>query len=314
MRIVESRQRTGGSRGILLPWANQGLELVRLEPSADLAPYVERHWILRWDFAPRSHVQRTAGFPCVDLVFEREGARVYGPMTGVLERKFEGSGRLFATKLRPGAWRSLSDLPPRTLVDRSIPLEMAFGVGAPTSLALAELDDEACRVCVEDMLRGRAPRRDPRAELVGRVVDRVLGDSSVTRVKQVEDIFGVRERTLQRMFHEYVGVGIKWLIRWSRLQAAAERLRSTRANAGLALELGYFDQAHFVRDFAEFAGLSPSRYRELKAASHERGSACRETSRRTITADSLRDLNGSEPRWLTQPGFSLARPKQRVRR
>jgi AraC-like DNA-binding protein len=28
----------------------------------------------------------------------------------------------------------------------------------------------------------------------------------------------------------------------------------------LALDLGYFDQSHFIRDFLEFSGLSPTDY------------------------------------------------------
>jgi AraC-like DNA-binding protein len=259
MRIVETRQRsTGGSRGILLPWDNDGLEVLRIEPSSDLAPFVERHWVLRWRLGGRSHLQRTMGFPCVDLVFEPGGARIHGPKTRVLEHRFEDSGRLFATKLRPGAWSSFSAVPVRQLVDRSIAMADVFGADVPSSLA--DIDDQACRQRIENMLRARSPRRDARADLAARIVERVLDDISLVRAEQVEDAFGMRERAVQRLFRQYVGVGLKWLIRWRRLQLAAERLRATRASADLAIELGYFDQAHLGRDFATFVGLSPNRY------------------------------------------------------
>ena len=47
-----------------------------------------------------------------------------------------------------------------------------------------------------------------------------------------------------------------------RLHEAAERIAEGRDGdwAATALELGYFDQAHFVRDFTALIGTSPARY------------------------------------------------------
>jgi AraC-like DNA-binding protein len=259
MRIVESRQR--GSRGILLPWDERALSLVRLEPSSDLAPFVERHWILRWTLGSRTHLQRVVGFPSVDLVFEPAGARVYGPMTGTLERRFEGSGCVFATKFRPGAWSTLSRTPVRALVDRSVPFAETCGAHAVDSVELTGVSDTEYRCRVEDILRALSPRRDARAELAACIVDRILADDTIIRARQLEDLFDLRERTLQRIFLDYVGWGVKRVIRRARLQLAAERLRTGHATAALAHELGYFDQAHFDHDFRQLFGVSPGRYR-----------------------------------------------------
>ncbi len=76
-------------------------------------------------------------------------------------------------------------------------------------------------------------------------------------------------RALQRLFSRYVGVSPKWVIRRFRLQEAAEQL--TRGNivdwSRLALDLGYFDQAHFINDFRSLIGMSPTEY--AKRASGE---------------------------------------------
>jgi len=39
----------------------------------------------------------------------------------------------------------------------------------------------------------------------------------------------------------------------------------------LALEYGYFDQSHLIRDFIAFSGLSPGDYLRRLGALHERG-------------------------------------------
>lgn len=68
----------------------------------------------------------------------------------------------------------------------------------------------------------------------------------------------------QRLFAEYVGIGPKWVIRRCRLHEVTERLATSAEIdwASLAVEIGYADQAHFVRDFKEMFGESPTWYAE----------------------------------------------------
>ena len=59
----------------------------------------------------------------------------------------------------------------------------------------------------------------------------------------------------------YVGVSPKWVIKRNRLQDAAEQLAGGAVScAQMALELGYFDQAHFIKDFKSIVGKSPAEY------------------------------------------------------
>ena len=69
-------------------------------------------------------------------------------------------------------------------------------------------------------------------------------------------------RTLQRLFRRYVGVGPKWVLQRYRLHEAAERIADGYDGdwAALALDLGYFDQAHFIKDFKALVGCSPAEY------------------------------------------------------
>ena len=69
---------------------------------------------------------------------------------------------------------------------------------------------------------------------------------------------------LARTFARYVGVSPKWVIRRYRIHEALVRVDSgTEVDwAGLAADLGYSDQAHFVRDFTTTVGTTPTRYRK----------------------------------------------------
>jgi len=51
-----------------------------------------------------------------------------------------------------------------------------------------------------------------------------------------------------------------------RLEFARDRMRRERPLAEIAHEAGFADQAHFTRVFASGFGLTPARYRALRAA------------------------------------------------
>ena len=72
------------------------------------------------------------------------------------------------------------------------------------------------------------------------------------------------------MFNQYVGVGPKWVINRYRMHEALERMEQDDALewTRLALELGYFDQAHFIRDFKALIGRSPREFALAEAAAH----------------------------------------------
>ena len=63
-------------------------------------------------------------------------------------------------------------------------------------------------------------------------------------------------RSLQRLFAAYVGLSPKAVLARYRLQDAAASIDAGEVTdlAGLAAELGWFDQAHFSRDFRAVVG------------------------------------------------------------
>ena len=67
-------------RGVLRPGlAATRFSLVRGEPSAALAPFVDFYWILRWDLRGEPpHEQTILPHPNVNLAFEASGTGIYG--------------------------------------------------------------------------------------------------------------------------------------------------------------------------------------------------------------------------------------------
>jgi transcriptional regulator GlxA family with amidase domain len=78
----------------------------------------------------------------------------------------------------------------------------------------------------------------------------------------VAELAATSVRSLQRLFAAYVGVSPKAVLARYRLQDAAAAIDQGAVDdlAVLAAELGWFDQAHFSRDFRAVVGTTPSAY------------------------------------------------------
>lgn len=252
------------TKGILHPHAiGQKFDFARQLPSPDLRGLIERYWIIRWDLKT-PHVQETIPYPCVNLVMERNNSRAWGVISGKFTRRLEGRGGVFGVKFRPGAFYPFLRTPISRLTNRSMPFCDVFGV-EPDSLEQAILgaqsEDEQIAL-MEDFLRERLPEPDETVEFINQMIDCVVADRRITRVDQIAAIFERTPRSLQRLFSQYVGVSPKWVIKRYRLHEAAEQLANGTDTdwPQMAQELGYFDQAHFIKDFRSIIGVTPAEY------------------------------------------------------
>ncbi len=235
----------------------------RFWPDDDLAPFVEHLWTVEWDLATPAMAE-VLSHPSVQLVVERGNSAVAGIFTGRFVRTLEGRGRVLGVKFLPGGFRPFCAGPVSDLTDRRLPLAEIFGAAAEDleDRALAAPGREAAFALLQGFLRARRPVAGAALGLVRAIVERAATDREVTRVEQLVAAFDLGPRQLQRLFDEHVGVRPKWVIQRYRLHEAAARIAASPDHdwADLALELGYADQAHFVRDFRRFVGKTPAAY------------------------------------------------------
>ena len=252
-------------RGVLgrTPPGDRGSHL-RYLPSPALAATIEHFWVVTWDVRPApSRTVATLSHPSVHVTFEGDRAEVIGVPTGRFTRVLEGQGRVLGIKFRPAMFHALH-APVSTLTDRRTPLAAVLGPSwaGLAQETLADPDIARCVQRADAFLQQALPPPDPKALEVASWVERLTTDRALVRVEQVAALAGLEVRQLQRAFKRYVGVGPKWVIQRYRLhEAAASIARDPSIDmAGLSLELGYFDQAHFIRDFKQQVGMSPGEY------------------------------------------------------
>ncbi len=95
---------------------------------------------------------------------------------------------------------------------------------------------------------------------IGAAADLAVRSRGRVSVDAMARFAGLSGRSLERGFLREVGLGPKRFARIARFRAVlAARERGRVASwAALAVDLGYSDQAHLVREFSEFAGVPPT--------------------------------------------------------
>jgi AraC-like DNA-binding protein len=101
-------------------------------------------------------------------------------------------------------------------------------------------------------------------------------DAERTRVvhsAELESITGLTRYDLARQFRIMFGTSPYRYLLMRRLDAARERIHQHRPLVEVACDAGFADQAHFTRAFRSAFGLTPARYRALRAGQAHRSHA-----------------------------------------
>jgi AraC-like DNA-binding protein len=259
----------GKGRGMLRRPLRAGkMRHARRRPADDLSHLIAHYWMIRWDLRGcEPHIAESLPHPNVHVIFEPSGSVVAGVHTRKFSRILKGESQVFGVKFKPGGFRPFLKFSVSKLADRMVPVQRIFGdeVNALRDVVLSLRSEKEKVEAANAFFRACLPKPDQTIALAGALVEEILQDGEINTVDDLVDRAGIGKRSLQRLFNEYVGVSPKWVIRRYRLHELIER-----ANHGvqpdwaqLALDLGYFDQAHLINDFRSITGYSPTEYLNL---------------------------------------------------
>ncbi len=169
---------------------------------------------------------------------------------------------LLGVRFRPGGALPFLSVPLRELTDRDVPLDTLWGNAAAVLADAVARAPRRDRVSVLErmLLAGvRLPRPDDLIQRAVTLMRRTRGGIAVGAAAQA---LGVGERRLERAFDVAIGLSPKRFARVLRFLGAVREIgrRAVPPGAALALEAGYADQPHFVREFKRLAGITPAQY------------------------------------------------------
>jgi AraC-like DNA-binding protein len=230
--------------------------------------------MISWDLRGcEPHLAENLPHPNIHLIFEKNTCVVSGVQTRKFSRLLEGRSQVFGIKFRPGGFRPFLKSPVSSLADGTFPAKRIFGKAVDTlrTILISSRKESEKIAAANAFFRARLPEPDDTIALADRLVARILGEPDIKLVDDLVKRSGISKRSLQRIFNDYVGASPKWVIRRYRLHELVEKFDSrTQPDwAQLALELGYFDQAHLINDFKSLVGYTPTQYLS-QVAKHSR--------------------------------------------
>lgn len=248
--------------------AQSKFQFLRYMPSPELRYFVDWYWVIHWDLRGQEpYTQDVLTYPCVQFVVEEGKSGVFGLTRGKFSRQLVGKGRVIAAKFHAGGFYPFFKQAVTSYTDKTLTMNTVFGAAGDDleRIILTDETDEAALAHMDQFLCDRLPPPDPNVGLVNEIITRVINNPDITRVDELLPHIYLSKRSLQRLFHLYVGVSPKWVIQRYRLQEAAEQLAAEGMGKSteIALRLGYFDQAHFIKDFKAIVGMPPLEYAKL---------------------------------------------------
>jgi AraC-like DNA-binding protein len=196
------------------------------------------------------------------------GAVVSGPYVSAFASDIEEETAILGVHFKPGgAWPVLG-LPVDALHNTHVDLLSLWGSEATlVHDQLASLRDPMARFrLLERVLLERVvdPPRHHRAVSMGLdVLSRTHGRAGIAAIAKTLD---VSQRRFSQVFAAQVGMTPKLFARVQRFQHVVAASGTARSPdwAQIALECGYFDQAHLINEFVEFSGVTPADFRHRR--------------------------------------------------
>ncbi|MGE3466019.1 MAG: DUF6597 domain-containing transcriptional factor [Pyrinomonadaceae bacterium] len=252
-----------------------------IPPSEPLKKHVKCYWALKIEGADQTCGPETV-LPdgCLEIVFNladpfrrihpegqvelQPSAIAIGQMRRFVTIEPTGRVDLFGVRFHPAGAYHFFKCPLSQLTESIVDLDSVLGRDHSYFEArIQAARSSAERVAVvERVLLGSTAKAQPHETVVEIVKDHIARHDGVVSIHATARQFGVSQRQLERHFLDLVGVSPKFYSRIVRLQSLLSTVRSGRQTDLLAaaLQFGFYDQPHLAREFAWFAGQSPSAF------------------------------------------------------
>jgi AraC-like DNA-binding protein len=238
----------------------QQAEVQFREAAVELRPYVGCFWTIsaECDATIRIVPDLSTSISTELTNGQWSGWWLRGPLARPEERRFASPTTIVGVRLRPGVAFILSAISGEAMVGHRLQLSTVATFrelvgGLPTPNTPAGCIDVLERFLIHRLSSTRVH------DVVATALHEIERDRGSSNISDIARRCHVSARHLNRLMHVWVGFGPKAIAGIVRFQATLEEIdhAPARPGAALALETGYFDQAHLTANLSRFAGATP---------------------------------------------------------
>jgi AraC-like DNA-binding protein len=250
------------------------------EPDNDLAALVKCYWTLESPKEKTPEKNTIVPDGCMKMIFHygdlykhytKNGDCIFlprcfvvGQLTGPYEVEPAGETGTFFVCFHPDGFLPFATIPIKEMENTVVPLEKLFGKdGQDIEQKILNAGTTSERISlIETFLFNRLTDTETVDHIVKSTVETILTANGQLSVDELSRQTNINRRQLVRKFSTAIGLSPKQLSKTIRLQATLKTLlaRKNVSLTDMAYEGKYYDQAHFIKDFKEFTGLTPKEF------------------------------------------------------
>ncbi len=250
------------------------------EPNSELAAFVMCYWTL--ESAKEKTPLKNTIIPdgTMKLIFHYGDAYRHHPnndesiilpkcfLIGQLTRPYIveplGVTGTFLVRFHPNGFLPFSTIPIKEMENTAVPLDKLFGKeGEEIGEKILNASTTSERISlIESFLLKYLTDRQTIDKIVKSTIETILNANGQFSVNEFSQQNHINRRQLTRKLSSAIGLSPKQLSKTIRIQATLKKLLTKEVTSltDLAYENEYFDQAHFIKDFKEFTGLTPKEF------------------------------------------------------
>jgi AraC-like DNA-binding protein len=247
------------------------------EPNFELAEFIKRYWTLEGEKENTPLKNTIVPDGTMKLIFHYGDTYKHHSQSGeitILPKCFLigqltkpyviepiGVTGSFVVQFKPNGFLPFTTIPIKEMENTAIPLEKLFGENGK-KLGEQILNANATLERIQIMETFLFGALADKKTIVKSTVETILNANGQFSVNEFSTSNNINRRQLARKFSSAIGLSPKQLAKTIRIQTTLKTLLNKEHTSltDLAYENEYFDQAHFIKDFKEFTGLTPKEF------------------------------------------------------
>ncbi|HWN08019.1 MAG TPA: DUF6597 domain-containing transcriptional factor [Pyrinomonadaceae bacterium] len=250
-------------------------------PRPPLSQFVENIWLVE-GFSAEYTREKILPDGAIELIidldtspktiFEDEASETFrtvakgwisGERTRYIVIGAEKNQSMVGIRFRPGGAYPFFGFPISELSESVTELDLIWGgLVDEVRNQLAEKDPDAKLLWLESFLLRQAQRSLEANRLIAFAVHQLQHSPQFLAIRDLANTIGITQKHLISQFEKVVGLRPKSFARVCKFQRVVNLLEQQNEIewSAIAVDCGYYDQAHFIHEFQAFSGLNPSSY------------------------------------------------------
>lgn len=254
------------------------MEYTTYKPKDLLADKVKYFWSL--ESSGDSH-SRERIFPdgCIELIFHygdhfkkfhienyteiQPKSFIHGQITKFIEIQASGKIGMLCARFHPAGLRHFIDFEVSNITDKTMTVQEIWpdeGEILEQKIGAANTN-EARIIILEEFLLSKL-KLSKINDSIDECVNYIFENNGIVQIEKLTQKLHLSKRQLERNFLSGVGLNLKMFSRIIRFNFALQLIENKdfEGFTSVAHEGGFYDQAHFIKDFKEITGLNPKQY------------------------------------------------------